>query len=126
MKKAIQINAKLGTLEYVLVGDNFTDIYPFIGEQCTTFSCPVTFENNDTLYVDDEGLYNDYKYGFAFNDWSYPILGNGLILGTDDEGNSVDCKFTIEDFKDRLYFGILTEDGEYYHKSIFQSTNNLI
>ena len=120
MKKAIQINSELGTLQYVYLGDDFNEIYPFIGEQCSTFACPVIFENQDALYVDDEGLYNDYKHGFCMDEWSYPILGNALILGTDEDGNSVDCKMTIEYFKDKLLFGSISQDGGYYHSKVFK------
>ena len=104
MKKAIKINAELQTLELVTLGNDYKEIYPIIGEQCTTFACPIVFDNEDAMYVDDEGMFQNYKFGFMMRDWSYPILGNAVILGTDNEGDSVDAKSSIEDFKGKLVF----------------------
>jgi hypothetical protein len=38
------------------------------------------------------------------DNWRYAIIGNGLILGTDNEGDSVDCLTTIEDIKSKIQF----------------------
>ena len=104
MKKAIKINSELQTLEFVTLGNDYKEIYPIIGEKCTMFACPIIFDNDDTMYVDDDGMFQGYKYGFMMRDWQYPILGNAVILGTDDEGDSVDAKSLIEDFKGELVF----------------------
>lgn len=104
MKKGIKINSELQKLEYVTLGDDYKEIYPIIGEQCTLFACPIYFENKDTMYVDDEGMFQGYKFGFMMSDWDYPILGNGLILGTNEDGDSIDAQSSIEDFKGELMF----------------------
>jgi hypothetical protein len=114
MKKAIKINAELQTIEFVTLGNDYKEIYPIIGEQCTLFACPITFDNQDTMYVDDEGLFQGYKHGFMMRGWDYPILGNAVILGTDEEGNSVDAKSLIDDFKGQLVFLEINNDTNTY------------
>ena len=104
MKKGIKINSELQTLEYVLLGNDYKEIYPIIGEKCSMFACPITFDNEDTMYVDDEGMYQGYTKGFMMDNWQYPIFGNALILGADEEGDSIDAKSSIEDFKGELVF----------------------
>jgi hypothetical protein len=46
--------------------------------------------------------------------WDYPILGNAVILGTDEEGNSVDAKSLIDDFKGQLVFLEINNDTNTY------------
>lgn len=106
MKKAIKIDVETQSVYHVELGDNYADIYPAIGNGCDTFCIPVSFENNDSLYADDESLLrpDDIKGGFYFDGWNSPIVGNAIILGSDDEGESVDCLTTIEDIQRQVNF----------------------
>jgi hypothetical protein len=106
MKKAIKINVETKKLEYITLGDDYTEIYGAIGNGCDTFCVPITFENEDSMFADDESLLreNDIKGGFIMDDWHSPIVGNAIILGCDDEGNSVDCLTKIEDIQDQITF----------------------
>jgi hypothetical protein len=113
MKKGIKINAEKRTLEYVTLGDDYKEIYPIISDKCTMFACPIIFDNQDTMYLDDEGMFQGYTYGFKMDDWDYSVFGNALILGSDDEGDSVDAKSTIEDFKGKIYFATFP-NGNFY------------
>jgi hypothetical protein len=101
MKKAIKINVETKKLEYVELKDDYNDIYNNIGNGCTCFEVPVGFENKDWIYCDEEICFreNDIKGGFMMKNWNYPILNNGIILGTDDDYESVDCKTKIEDLE---------------------------
>lgn len=45
----------------------------------------------DTVYVDDEGLFNVSHFMFI-KSYPQPLAGCGLILGTDKEGNSTSPK----------------------------------
>jgi len=106
MKKAIKINVETKKLEYITLGDDYKEIYGAIGNGCDTFCVPINFENNDGMFADDESLLreNDIKGGFIMDDWHSPIVGNAIILGTDDEGNSVDCLTKIEDIESQITF----------------------
>lgn len=103
--KALKINVTTQKIEEVEIGD-YKDIYKEI--QCNLFCCPIEFENGDVLYADDESLLQDELPGcFTLNFFSYLIVGNAIILGTDDEGESIDAKTTKEDLitKYGLRFG---------------------
>lgn len=106
MNKAILINSEKKTLSYIQLSDDNNDIYKAIGNNCCLFCIPVQFENMDSLFADDESLlrHNDIKGGFIMDDWSTPIVGNAVIIGTDDEGDSIDCKTTIDDIKGKIRF----------------------
>lgn len=106
MKKAIKINSETKTIEYIQLPDGLDAFYEAIGNNCTTFCCPVQFPNGDAMYADDESLLrlNDIKGGFIMGNWSVPLVGNAIILGVDDEGDSQDCVTTIDDIKDQLLF----------------------
>ena len=53
----------------------------------------------DDVWFDDEGLYSDCTALFLLPGW-VPLVGRGLILGFDDEGNSVDHTLTAEDIEE--------------------------
>lgn len=105
--KAILINPEKQTVEFVEIEKGIQAIYDMIG--CRTFTCPITLPNNDAFYCDDEGLYNPEIIGGIFypEAWSHPLVGKTLIIGTDEEGESVDCKSTVEDILNSPEFGAL-------------------
>lgn len=100
--KAIKIDVEKQSVYPIEITDNFRDIYGVIGNGCSLFCLPVKYENGDGLFADDEILLrpSDIKGGFMFPGWSYPITNNAVIIGSNDEGDSVDCKSSIEDFND--------------------------
>ena len=96
--KALKINTETQTIEEIEI-NSWKDVAPAIGNGCTTFSCPVELDNMDTLYTDDEGLFHDIKGGIMMKGWDYPIVGNIIVQGTDDEGDSIDVKTTKEELE---------------------------
>jgi len=96
--EAIKINSEERKIEIIEI-NNWKQIAPAIGNGCTIFACPVSFENGDTIYIDDEGLYNNFEGGFIMEDWYCPLVGNAIILGTDYEGESIDAQSTIEEIE---------------------------
>jgi len=95
--KALFLNITAQTITQIELSENYKDISKAIGNDCHTFSCPIEFDNRDTMYCDDEGLLKEVHGGIRMEDWAYPISGNIVILGTDDEGNSIDAQTTIEE-----------------------------
>ena len=51
------------------------------------------------MYVDDEGLYVENQVFFGIAGCPQPLAGRGLILGTDDEGDSTDCTSSLDTIK---------------------------
>ena len=77
----------------------------------------------DSLYVDDEGLFvSEYKGAFYFNNFPQMLFGNGLLMGSDDEGESVDVKSTLEDVINKIKY--IPESTGRYVLETFQTTGN--
>ena len=113
MKKAIKIDAINKKIYEVEIHNELDDIYNHL--DCDLFTCPVSLDNQDTLYVDDEGLLinlYDYKGSFYFKDFQQPLFGHGLIIGTNNEGDSVDVKSTVEEIEKLVSF-IPDETGKH-------------
>ena len=103
MRKVIVIDSAKREVYEAQVGE-YTDIYPLLGEQVTCFACPVQFNDSDGLFVDDEGLYNDFEGGYIMEDWSYPICGNGVICGQDEEGESADVQMSVDEVRSMVHW----------------------
>jgi hypothetical protein len=102
--KAIFINAEKKSVEEIEIGDDWQLIAPQIGNGCRHFACATILENDDTIYVDDESLlHGEFKGYFKIGN-SQPFAGNGLIMGSDDEGKSVDVKSSIEEIRNAVSF----------------------
>jgi hypothetical protein len=102
-KNALRINVETKTIEHITIGD-WKEISQAIGNGCELFCCPVTFDNEDTIYCDDESLlrYDDIKGGFIMEGWAIPLLGNAIVLGADEEGESGNAKTTAEELMSEI------------------------
>ena len=100
--KGIMINSVAKTITEVDVGD-CADIQTKLDCRCFTV---VRMSRNLDLYVDDEGLLKDGYVdedgtrhnlnGFKLYGYSQLLMGHGLVLGTDESGESVDCSCTVD------------------------------
>jgi len=103
MTQVIVINSEKQTIEFAEIS-NYKDIYPLIGNECDTFCCPVSFDNADTIYADDEALYHPYQGGIIMPDWDYPLIGNFVIVGTDEDGDNADVQSTLDEIRSKVRF----------------------
>lgn len=106
MKKALKINVEAKTITQIKIDGSIESIVKEIGNNCEFFCCPYEFPNADTIYADDESLtrIKDIRGGFMLNEnWVYPIVGNAIILGTDENGDDLDCKTTPKDLMDIVF-----------------------
>ena len=113
--RAIIINPEKKEVTEIQIGSDYKEIYKAIS--CDTFSCPVTYDNNDCLYCDDEGLFKPQKGGIIMKNWYYPILGKILILGTNEDGESADAKTDIRFFENQITW--LNEAQAERYRSLF-------
>ena len=95
--KVIKIDSGNRTITQIELEKGLQPIYDAIGNECNCFTCPVELDNGDVIYADDEGLYHPFEGGIMMPNWNYPIVGTILIIGTDEEGESVDAKTTVEE-----------------------------
>ena len=97
--KAILVDSKNQTVTEIEI-NNYKEIYSHLGEECRTFEAPVSLPNNDTFYVDEEGLYHTCEGGWKMKNFNQPILGNAVIQGTNiNTGESIDVKSTVDEIK---------------------------
>ena len=104
--KAIQINSENKTVSQVNITTDFNSIYPAIGNECTSFECVTNYKNGDGLYVDEEALLklNDAKGAFTIEGFQGILIGNGVVIGHNKDGNTVDCKTTVEEIQKKVKF----------------------
>jgi len=104
--KAILINPKLQTINEINYSGDYKEIYKLT--ECSTFTAIYPFDNcEDTIYLDDEGLLKSSNYCFTFrcdDGRNQPLMGNALVLGADDEGESKDVETSIDEIKKRVSF----------------------
>ena len=104
--KAILINPKLQTINEINYSGDYKDIQKLT--ECSTFTAIYPFDNcEDTIYLDDEGLLKSSNYCFTFrcdDGRNQPLMGNALVLGADDEGESKDVETSIDEIKKRVSF----------------------
>lgn len=114
--RAILIDPVAKTVTEIEIGADYTEIYKAI--DCDCFACPIIYENSDTLYCDDEGLFKEQKGGVLMTGWRYPILGKMIVLGGDPEtGESKDAESTVEYFTSQIKW--LTESQAKDYQSNF-------
>lgn len=99
--KAILINPFDQTVTEVEYSGDYRDIYKLIDAQCFDVA---RLPHRDGIFVDDEGLLNGTTHFFQHEDYPNPLAGKGLIIGCDEEGESVDCKTTLNEVKAKVSF----------------------
>jgi hypothetical protein len=118
--KALLIDVVNQTITEVEI-EHTKEIYNLIGNGCHTFCAPVDFPNRDTLFTDDEALFAENIQGcFSMEGWAYPIVGNAVILGSDEEGDTCDCKSRPDDILEKLIWGN-KEAAEMHRDSVLNS-----
>ena len=76
---------------------SYRSIYKICGFDCFTLAGVRDKDNNQNgLFVDDEGLLNGTDFGF-YCPFFYPefLAGRGLILGCDEEGETIDTNLRV-------------------------------
>lgn len=79
---------------------DYRQIYEFI--QARPFTVVTINDKRDGIFVDDEGLYREGQRFFKLEGYEQPIAGRGLVLGCDDEGETVAPTITLSELKGRI------------------------
>ena len=126
--KVLKIDVKTKTVSEITIGKNLENIYKEIGNGCELFCCPIDFDFGDTLYADDESLLrNDIEGCFMLPEWNHPIVGNALIIGTDEEGDSEDVKMTPDFLQKKLIWGnkqVAEQYRDYALSNMIENSNH--
>ena len=110
--RAIIIDPQTQDVTEIEHSGNYKELYKLIGNDCHTFAAPITLNNGDTFYCDDEGLFHENIGGVLYLNWEYPITGRIVVLNTNFiTGDSESAKSSIEELKKGLMF--LKYDSKY-------------
>lgn len=94
--RGILLNPFDQTVKEVNILGNIQDIY--LLTECTIFDV-VRLSESDDMYVDDEGLLKDNRY-FSWSGRNF--AGKALILGHDDEGETIATTYDLQEVVDRV------------------------
>lgn len=104
--KAILIDPFNETVTEVEHNGDYKNIYKLLShpEHPVSLFTVVNIEHNDAIFLDDEGLLKDPKHFFVWEGYEQPLAGKGLVLGTNDEGDSISPVSTLNDIRKRVSF----------------------
>jgi len=94
--RTILIDPEAQTVEELDFKGDYKKIQETIGCSCFT-TVNIGGVTNDALFVDDEGLLN--PSGFVFQFYGAKLVGKGLIMGCDDEGESARAGIDISEVR---------------------------
>lgn len=100
--KAILIDVVNKEVKEIEIGKGIDEMYKFLN--CDCFTVASYLPNEDAIFVDDEGLMKGTDEFFTYQEAHQPFAGNGLIMGCDEDGESVDCKISLDEVKSRVEF----------------------
>ena len=98
--RAILINPYNRTVTEIDLSPGLDNIYKAMSTEeviVDMIEVGVAFRNSDVMYVDERGALKQESKAFRMKDTSQVLFGTGLVVGTDDDGNDVDCLCAIED-----------------------------
>jgi hypothetical protein len=63
------------------------------------------FPNDDCAYVNEEGLYQGYQFGFMIKGAHQPFMGNGVVVGSNPRtGDDADVKMSLPELQAQVKF----------------------
>lgn len=108
--KAILINVNDKTISNVETTEpTLQSWYKLIG--CDLVAVGVNLDDHDSIMVDDEGLLTltEKSNFFTFEGAHQPFAGNGLIVGVDEEGETIPPNITVAEVFRKVEFYTIQE-----------------
>lgn len=118
LSRMILIDVYSQEVKEVQAEANLGSFYKLIG--CDVITVAAGLGNGDDVYVDDEGLLKPVGGWFYIEGASQPFAGNGLIVGRNEEGDSVSCLSDLEDIKKRVTFPSASEVLDGVRRGIYE------
>jgi hypothetical protein len=111
--KAILINATERSVKEVDIKGDLKSWYDQIGCDVVEVACYLPSSN--MLLVDEEGMLKAPTHFFEFN--KNVLAGNGLIVGTNDDGDTSSATLNVDDIMFNVKF---YDKQELLHNTIYQ------
>src|SRR5258708_10647972 len=103
--RAILIDSNTGLCtETEIEQGSLQDLYRVIGCKTIEVVRSRVLQGRDVIYVDEEGLLHDPTLFFKIDGFPQPIAGNGLVVGTDSQGDDIDVKTPLDVIKRSVQF----------------------
>lgn len=127
--RAIKIDSINRTISEIEITKSYKDLQAIVDGTITiAFYYP---DQKHICFVNDEGLLNNPTHFFLSKQYPQPLAGNAVIVGNTPNGNSKDCKLTIDEVKDSIKFLTLLEvqimirKGEADYNTYFKSSDGV-
>ena len=98
--RAILIDPARKTIEETKYDGTLEDIYKHIEQAVIT---TVRVDEENILYVDDEGLYRPNQHYFRWGPQKY-LAGRGIIIGVNEAGEDVEATISIDEVRKDVQF----------------------
>jgi hypothetical protein len=85
-----------------LITQDYKDLYKLL--DCEMFDAIRINDQRDSVFIDDEGLYKPDQQFFMIEGYPQPIAGKGLIIGSNEAGESQPPKITLQEARDSIIF----------------------
>ena len=108
--KLYKINSTEATIEEGQAptgdGEDFLKfVTDFIGCEWIT---SVRISDNDVIYLDDAGLLREgFQGAFEVDTYPQPLVGNAIVVGYNNFGESESVHISIDDLKKKITFGVM-------------------
>ena len=92
--KGIVIDPYLHSIREVQVGD-YPDLYNHL--KCDTFAVGGRTKYGDSIYINDNGLYEEWQFWHCPELYPSPYAGRVLIIGLEANGEDKDVEITLDE-----------------------------
>lgn len=115
--KAILIDPRemdVKEIDVPLEGGNYKALAQAIG--CDLITVATYLPNGDCVFVDDEGLLFSPEHFFSIDGFPQPLAGCGLVMGSNDEGDSIAPTSTVEEITNAVLWPSITKAVEDFNQ----------
>lgn len=111
--RGILIDPVAKTITEVTLNGDYKEIHKQIGADCfdAVYVDRRPDGSTEAIFVDDEGLYREGQEFFLWRGYAQPLAGRGLILGANEEGDTVSTRLSLDQVKNKVSFVPLKCDG---------------
>lgn len=92
---------KITTVDY---DGDYQSISRMIDASRGYFDVVRLYQNQDAAFVDDEGLYVEDQQFWIHRNYPQPLAGKALVLGCNDEGDSIEPQTSFETLTNDIQF----------------------
>lgn len=96
------------------------DVYDLIGNECSLYEVPLELETGDAVLTDEESLYHPIIGGWKMDEFTFPLVGNAVVVGSSEDTDYADVQISKEMLSKMIIWCDVRECEE--HRDIALST----